>query len=315
MTVSDRHTAWPALPPNCQATCSTLHSWSQVVGKARLACAPWLNHSWHATFYVTTRGWTTSPIPYGARTFQIDFDVRDEHARVTTSDGGARSLRLAPQSTAAFHRAFVAALHDLDLRPVMHGAPNELPEAIPFAEDHAERPFDPATARVFFQVLGRVASLLGHFRSAYLGKVSPVHLFWGAFDLAVTRFSGRRAPAHPGGIPHLPDAITREAYSHEVSSAGFWPGGFGVDGAAFYSYAYPEPEAFKATNLAIDGAYYHPELREFILPYDVMRQHDDPDALLLDFLQRCYQAAADGAGWDRAELECPLGVPRVPRPV
>ncbi|MFW6059773.1 MAG: DUF5996 family protein [Phycisphaeraceae bacterium] len=308
--------AWPPLAyESWQPTCTTLHLWAQVVGKVRLALTPWLNHSWHATLYVTARGLTTSPIPHGRRTFQIDFDLHEHVLRIQTSDGVERHLPLRPQSVAAFHDTLLTTLAALDLTVRIGGVPNEVPEPVPFRDDTADREYDPEAAHRFWRALVQVDRVFKQFRTGYLGKVSPVHLFWGAFDLAVTRFSGRRAPLHPGGVPGLPDTVTREAYSHEVSSAGFWPGGNGIDEPAFYSYAYPEPTGFRAASIRPAEAFYHEALGEFLLPYEAVRQADDPDAVLLAFLQSTYEAAADLGHWPRSDLECPLGRPSVPRQV
>ena len=305
--------AWPSLPyENWKDSCTTLQLWTQIVGKIRLAQTPWVNHSWHVTLYVTARGLTTSPIPYERRAFQIDFDFIDHALLVRTSDGAERRLALEPRSVAAFHDALMTALAGLDIRVRIHGSPNEVPNPIPFCEDHAHASYDRDYAQRFWRVLLQVDRVFKQFRTRFLGKVSPVHFFWGSFDHAVTRFSGRKAPPHPGGIPHLPDAVTREAYSHEVSSAGFWPGGGAIEYPAFYSYAYPVPEGFAAMPVRPEAAFFHEQLGEFILPYDAVRGAEAPDAMLLDFLQTTYEAAADGANWDRAALE--YG-PEGPRPV
>lgn len=307
--------AWPPLPYEpWQPTCTTLHLWAQVVGKVRLALTPWLNHSWHATFYVTARGLTSSPIPHGRRMFQIDFDFHEQVLRVQASDGAERRLPLSPRSVADFHDKLLKTLTELDLPVRIDGVPNEVPDPIPFREDTVHREYDPEAAQHFWRVLVQVDRVFKQFRTGYLGKVSPVHLFWGAFDLAVTRFSGRRAPRHPGGVPGLPDAVTREAYSHEVSSAGFWPGS-GLGYPAFYSYAYPEPSGFRDALLRPEEAFYSEALGEFLLPYEVMRQADDPDAVLLAFLQSTYEAAADLGRWPRNDVECLPGQPGVPRVV
>lgn len=307
---------WPELRyQDWEPTCRALHLWTQIVGKARLAQTPWINHSWHATFYLTARGLTTSTIPYGARAFQVDFDFIDESLRVVASDGGGATFPLAPGSIAEFHGRFLAALAELRLDVSLHGRPNELADAVPFAEDTAPRPYDAEAVRRFWRALLHVERVFVRFRSGFLGKVSPVHLFWGGLDLAVTRFSGRRAPRHPGGAPNLPNAVNVEAYSHEVSSAGFWPGGSGAADAAFYSYAYPEPEGFRTAAVRPAGAVYDANLRMFILPYAVVRNARDPDAVLLEFLQTTYEAAADRGGWNRPELECPFGEPGVARKV
>ncbi len=238
---------WPALPYAAwKDTCETLLLWTQIVGKIRLAQTPWVNHSWHVTLYVTPRGLTTSPIPYEGRAFQIEFDFIDHALVIGTSDGGLRRLALAPKPVADFERELMAALAELEIRVRIDGRPNEVQDPIPFREDRQHAAYDPDFAQRFWRVLVQADRVLKQFRTGFLGKVSPVHFFWGSFDLAVTRFSGRKAPLHPGGIPNLPDSVTREAYSHEVSSAGFWPGGGAIDYPAFYSYAYPAPEGFAA---------------------------------------------------------------------
>ena len=306
---------WPELPyAQWKDTLQTLHLWTQIVGKYRLAHTPWLNHSWHATFYVSARGLTSSTIAAGERALDVEFDFIDHALVARASDGARAELALAPISVAEFHARFLALLRSLNLDTGFHGVPNEIPDPIPFAEDTRHAAYDADAAHRFWQALVRVERVLKLFRTGFLGKSSPVHLFWGALDLAVTRFSGRPAPEHPGGVPALPDAIAREAYSHEVSSAGFWPGGGAIDFAAFYAYAYPEPDGFAAAEVAPAEAYYEPTLGEFLLPYDAVRASPEPEQALLRFLQSSYAAAADLGGWDRAALDCPLGEPRVPRP-
>jgi hypothetical protein len=306
---------WPQLPRfgEWQETFTTLHLWAQIVGKIRLAATPWLNHSWHATFYVTARGLTTSPIPYGRRILEIEFDFIDQLLGFRSSDGRTLRLPLQTQTVADFHAAVMRALADLDVALDVHGRPNEIAEPIRFRDDRVHGAYDPAHAERFWRALVQVDRVFKQFRTGYLGKVSPVHLFWGALDLAVTRFSGRPAPAHPGGIPHIPDAITQEAYSHEVSSAGFWPGGGPIDEALFYSYAYPEPPGFQGAAIQPAAASYHEQLREFVLPYEVVRAAQSPEETLLGFLDSTYRAAADAGGWDRAALECEPGRPGVAR--
>lgn len=295
---------WPSLPlETWSETYATLHRWLQIVGKVRLAQSPWWNHSWHVTLYVTSRGLTTSPIPYGARTFQIDFDFIDHRLMVQSSDGGVGSLALEPQSVAAFYARLMEEMRRLDLHVKIHGQPSELVDAGPFDRDETHRAYDRQYANRFWRVLVQSDRVLKMFRARFIGKCSPVHLFWGAPDLAVTRFSGREAPQHPGGIPNLPDWVTREAYSHEVSSCGFWPGGGPIPYPAFYSYAYPEPNGFSAAPVKPQAAFYSAELREFILPYDVVWESKSPDDTLLDFLQTTYEAAAGLANWDRRALE------------
>jgi hypothetical protein len=307
---------WPDIPYEpWRETCSALHLYLQIVGKYRLARTPWVNHSWHATFYVDARGLTTSLIPDGPGGIEIGFDLLEHAVTGAATDGRRAAFPLDPMSVAEFHGRFVDLVRWLGGTPDFNGRPNELPIPVPFVEDLAGRPYDPGAVTRFFHALSAADRVLKRFRTAYLGKVSPVHVFWGSFDLAVTRFSGRIAPPHPGGIPALPDAVTREAYSHEVSSAGFWPGGGGViDVPAFYSYAYPAPDGFAKARPAPDAAYFETRLGEFVLPYDAVRRSSDPDATLMAFLQSTYAAAADLGGWDRAALECPMGVPRRPRP-
>ena len=308
--------SWPELPTAAwRDTYTTLHLWTQIVGKIRLARSPWLNHSWHVALYVTARGLTTSPVPDDGRTFQIDLDFIDHVLRVSSSDGQQRQFALAGHSVASFHAAIMAALKDLAIHVVIDEMPNEVPAPIRFPEDDKHASYDPAAVRRFFQILGNADRVFRQFRTGFLGKASPVHFFWGSFDLAVTRFSGRRAPRHPGGVPNLPDAVACEAYSHEESSAGFWPGSGAVDYPAFYSYSYPEPRGFRTTQVRPDAAFFSEALGEFILPYDAVRTAENPDKALLDFLQSTYEAAAISAKWDREALECSPGQPRVVREI
>jgi hypothetical protein len=302
---------WPSLPLDAWSdTYATLHLWTQVVGKVRLAQSPWLNHSWHVTLYVTSTGLTTSPIPYGARTFQIDFDFLRDRLVMQSSDGGRGEFALEPQTVAAFYSRVQALMDALDVHVAICRKPNEIADAVPFHLDEAHRSYDAEYAHRFWRILVQADRVFKRFRAGFTGKCSPVHFFWGAPDLAVTRFSGRRAPEHPGGVPNLPDEVTREAYSHEVSSCGFWPGGKPVPYPAFYSYAYPEPAGFSTARVLPASAYYSADLREFILPYDAVRTSQTPDATLLDFLQSTYEAAADLGGWDRAALERGAPTPR-----
>jgi hypothetical protein len=277
--------------------------WTQIVGKVRLAQSPWVNHSWHVTLYVTSTGLTTSPIPYETRTFQIDFDFITHHLTIRSNDGGAGGFPLQPQSVAAFYRRLMEEMERLDVHVRINEKPNEVADAIRFDQDESHAAYDPEYASRFWRVLVQADRVFKLFRARFIGKCSPVHFFWGAPDLAVTRFSGRRAPEHPGGIPNLPDRVTREAYSHEVSSCGFWPGGGAIPYPAFYSYAYPEPDGFSEAPVKPEVAFYSRELREFILAYDAVRQSETPDDTLLDFLQTTYEAAADLARWDRNSLE------------
>src|SRR5579863_306213 len=307
---------WPELPTAAwHETYATLHLWTQIVGKIRLARSPWLNHSWHVALYVTTYGLTTSPIPDGGHAFQIDFDFIHHHLRISTSGGATRRLALAGHSVASFYTAVMTALAELDIHIVIDDMPNELPNPVRFSDDELHAAYDPGAVQRFLQILTSADRVLKQFRTGFLGKASPVHFFWGSFDLAVTRFSGRRAPRHPGGVPHLADAVACEAYSHEVSSAGFWPGSGAIDYPAFYSYAYPEPAGFRSARVRPDAAFFSETLGEFILPYDAVRTANRPDQALLEFLQSTYAAAADAAKWDREALECTPGKPGVVRTI
>jgi len=295
---------WPELPLEAWAdTYATLHRWTQIVGKIRLAQMPWINHSWHVTLYVTPRGLTTSSMPHGARTFEISFDFLAHRLVIHTSDHGEAILPLRPQSVAAFHAELLGKLEELGYGVTIHNRPNELEDATPFAEDHTHASYDPESVTRFWRVLLQADRVFQKFRARFIGKSSPVHFFWGSFDLAVTRFSGRRAPRHPGGIPNMPDWVTREAYSHEVSSCGFWPGGGPHPFPFFYSYVYPEPPGFAAAAVQPEGAFYSNDLNEWILPYDVVRTAASPDDALFAFLETTYAAAADLGQWDRAALE------------
>jgi hypothetical protein len=302
-------TVWPEIGyPQWRDTLMTLQLWTQIVGKVRLSLTPWVNHSWQVPLYLTARGLGTSPMAVGAELLELEFDFLAQQLRLQTSAGEVRSLALEPRSVADFHDHLLLLLHELGVRVAINGRPNEIADAIPFAQDHTHAAYDGAAAWRFWRALLPADRLLKLFRSSFIGKVSPVHFFWGSFDLAVTRFSGRRAPPHPGGVPGLPDAVVREAYSHEVSSAGFWPGNEAFPEAAFYSYAYPEPPGYRERALPA-GARYEPTLGEYVLPYARVRAAADPDQLVLDFLAATYAAAADAAHWDRAALECPLGIP------
>jgi Family of unknown function (DUF5996) len=301
---------WPPLPyDEWRDTCATLHRWIQVVGKVRVAQSPWTNHSWHVTLYVSSRGLTTSPIPHGSRTFEIELDFIDHRVAIRASDGAEASLALEPRSVADFYHEVLGRLANLGLEVRIHPLPNEIEGTLRLDEDREHASYDRDAANRFWRVLVQVDRVFKIFRGRFIGKVSPVHFFWGSFDLAVTRFSGRRAPRHPGGIPNLPDWITREAYSHEVSSCGFWPGGDRFPKPVFYAYAYPAPEGFSSEKVRPDSAFYSEEMGEFFLPYDDVRTAPDPDAVLLDFLQTSYEAAANRASWARAELEAPTPWP------
>lgn len=300
----ERIERWPALPFNeWKDTAATLHMWTQIVGKIRKTQMPWTNHSWHVTLYVTPRGLTTGAMPHGERTFRIDFDFLDHRLLIDTCDGESRAIALEPRATADFHAAVLRALSDLDLPVDFHGSPNEVEKAIPFAEDREHSSYDAGSAHRFWRVLLQVDRVFHRFRARFTGKSSPVHFFWGSFDLAVTRFSGRTAPSHPGGFPNMPDEITREAYSHEVSSAGFWPGGEAMPYPIFYSYAYPTPEGFSGAEVRPAAAAWNGDLGEYVLPYEDVRTSENPEEALLQFLQTTYEAAARAAGWDRDSLE------------
>ena len=276
--------------------------WTQVVGKVRLALSPWVNHSWHVTLYVTARGLTTSPIFFGPRVLQIDFDFLDHALRIVTGDRGEKIVDLAPKSVARFYHEVMGALHELDCPVKINTTPNEVDPAIPFEQNEKDSAYDPEFANRFWRVLLQSDRLFKEFRSDFCGKCSPIHFFWGSFDLAVTRFSGKPAPPHPGGVPHLPDAVAREAYSHEVSSLGFWPGNEKMPEPIFYSYAYPAPEGFAEAKVEPAAATYNAELKEFVLPYEAVRTADSPDQALLDFARSTYDAASTLANWDRAAL-------------
>jgi hypothetical protein len=294
---------WPALPfAEWKETARTLHMWTQIVGKIRLALTPWINHSWHVTLYLTPRGLTTSPMFFNARALQIDFDFIDHILRFQTGDGVEKAVRLAPKTVATFYREVMAVLSDLKMAVEINTTPNEVDPAIPFEKNETDAAYDRDYANRFWRVLLQADRVFKDFRSDFCGKCSPVHFFWGSFDLAVTRFSGRRAPQHPGGVPHLPDAVTREAYSHEVSSLGFWPGNEMMPDPIFYSYAYPAPNGFSETKVRPGFASYNAQLKEFILPYEQMRQTESPDAALLDFARSTYDAASTLGNWDRAAL-------------
>jgi hypothetical protein len=307
---------WPELPyASWQDTCAGVHLWTQIVGKIRLSLTPWINHSWQSALYVTASGLTTSLIPCGGRSLQIDFDFIDHVLRLRDSRGAQQVIELRPRSVADFYSAVMGALAKLDVAVVIHTTPNELADAVAFDRDVAQRPYDADAVQRFWRILVLSEAVFTRFRSGFLGKSSPVHFFWGSFDLALTRFSGRRAPLHRGGVVNLPDAVAQEAYSHEVSSAGFWPGGGAVQYPAYYSYAYPEPDGYRSAKVGPAAAAYDAALSEFVLPYDAVRTAADPEAALLEFLQSTYRAAADAGRWDRGELECELGMPGVPRAI
>ncbi len=301
---------WPALDYlSWQDTCSALHLYLQIVGKYRFAHTPWVNHSWHATFYVTPRGLTTSPIPDGSG-IELSFDFHTHEVVGVSGDGRTASIALKPTTVAAFHSEVRELVSNLGGTPTFSGRPNEVPNPVPFAEDDRERPYDRDAVERFHQALVAIDRVFKSFRGSFLGKSSPVHLFWGSFDLAITRFSGRRAPLHGGGIPALPDDVAQEAYDREVASAGFWPGGGGIDEPAFYAYAYPAPEGYSSATIRPAEAAWSDTLSEFILPYGAVAAAPDPDAALMAFLTSAYDAAAHLGGWDRDLLDCAWGAPR-----
>jgi hypothetical protein len=312
--VEQTSTVWPELPYAAwQETCATLQLWTQIVGKIRLAQTPWLNHSWHVALYVTSRGLTTSPIPHGSRTFEIEFNFVRQALTIDVSDGASRTIPLEPRTVADFHATVTSALGELGIPVRIKDYPCEIPGAKRFTEDRNHFAYDREYAQRFWKVLVQVDRVFKQFRTGFVGKASPVHFFWGSFDLAVTRFSGRRAPTFTGKAPGLDPAVMQEAYSHEVSSAGFWPGGNGIDYAAFYSYAYPTSPQFKSFPVQPAGAAFNETLGEYLLPYDKVRTAANPDAALLAFLRSTYEAAAESAKWDRGALECTLGDAAVPR--
>ncbi|MGA2563714.1 MAG: DUF5996 family protein [Steroidobacteraceae bacterium] len=300
---------WPDLSYlGWRDTAVTLQLWMQIVGKIRLSLTPWVNHSWQVPLYVTACGLGTSPIPIGHEILEIEFDFVSQHLVARTSAGKRRTLPLKPQSVAEFYDRTLDLLGAIGIAASIYEMPNEVRNPIRFSQDQSHAAYDGAAAYRFWRALIQADRVFKLFRSGFIGKASPVHFFWGSFDLAVTRFSGRRAPLHAGGVPGLPDAVVREAYSHEVSSAGFWPGNDTFPQAAFYSYAYPEPPGFRLRSVT-EGAHFDAALGEFILPYDFARRAVDADALLLDFLSSTYAAAADLGRWDRDTLECAMGVP------
>jgi hypothetical protein len=297
--MSETGKAWPELPLEAwEDIRATLHMWTQIVGKIRMAQTPLVNHWWNVTLYVTARGLTTSPIPYGSRVFEIRFDFIDHVLLIETSDGVVKVIKLAPRSVADFCQEVMSTLHSIGIDVHIHARPDEVPNPIPFAEDHLHKSYDPEFAHRFWRILVAVDGVFKEFRARFLGKCSPVHFFWGSFDLAVTRFSGRPAPERPGA-----DSITREGYSHECSSAGFWPGGGEIKGPAFFSYTAPEPAGFKTQKVLPEAAFYHPGMSLFVLMYDNVRAAESPKDVLMEFLQSTYAAAANLGKWDRAALE------------
>ncbi|MBY8879081.1 DUF5996 family protein [Actinacidiphila acidipaludis] len=299
---SPTQTAWPRLRvDDWSDTRDTLHMWTQVVGKVRLGHAPLLNHWWQVPFYVSPRGLTTSAVPYGDGAFDVEFDFVDHRLVIRRDTGGVAGVALEPKSVARFYHETLRALADLGIETDIRPRPNEVEPAIPFAEDDRHASYDAEAARLFWRQLLQLNRVLGEFRARFVGKASPVHLFWGAMDLACTRFSGRTAPPHPGGAPNVGAWVMEEAYSRELSSCGFWPGA--GDEGAFYAYAYPEPDGFSGYPVRPAEAHYSTDEGEFLLPYEAVRTAADPDAMALEFLQTTYEAAAESGRWDRATLE------------
>jgi hypothetical protein len=295
---------WPPLPYSAwQPTCETLHLWTQIIGKIRLRLTPWLNHSWHVPLYVGACGLSTSVIPYKGEAFEIRFDFIDHVLDIETSSGQRRRIRLMPQPVCDFRASVLKALGDVGIEVQITDLPCEIPGALPFSADREHASYDADAAHRFWRALLQADRVFKKFRAGFIGKASPVHFFWGSFDLAVTRFSGRSAPPFTGKVPGLSTAVMVDAYSREVSSAGFWPGGGGIDYPSFYSYAYPAPDGFKDSAVSPKGAFFNETLGEFLLPYDEVRNARDPEASLLSFLQSSYEAAAETAHWDRARLE------------
>lgn len=296
---------WPALPWSSWVdTLETFHLWTQVVGKIRLVSSPWINHSWSVPLYLSPRGLRTSLVPYGQEGFELTFDLVDHELELTTTTGERRSLPLEPMSVSTFHDRVLAMMEDVGMAVRIHPVPSELADAIPFPEDTVHRSYDREQVHTLWRGLLQAGRVMTRFRAGFLGKASPVHLFWGSFDLATTRFSGRTAPPHSGGMPNFPDDVAREAYSHEVTSVGLWFGNREAPMPVFYAYAYPTPEGFADAAVQPTEASWLDELGEFVLPYDVVAAASDPDDVLMSFFESTHAAAAELAGWDRAELEC-----------
>jgi hypothetical protein len=305
MTTKHYNASWPALSfDSLKDTIATIQLWVQIVGKVRLVKMPWLNHSWHVSLYVSARGLTTGSIPYSGGIFQIDFDFIDHKLIITASNGNIEQIDLYPRTVADFYKELFKKLEKMSIDASIYACPNEVEPAIPFEKDEIHQSYDKVAMNSFWHVLTNVNTVFTCFRAGFTGKCSPVHLFWGAFDLAVTRFSGRRAPVHPGGAPNIPLKVMQEAYSHEVSSCGFWPGSEQFPHPAFYAYCYPTPAAFAEQKIEPEKAFYSKEMGEFFLLYDDVRQSSDPAATLMRFLNSTYEAAANTGNWDRKALEC-----------
>jgi hypothetical protein len=303
--LSDESPPWPGLPSEeWTDTLETLHLWAQIVGKIRMARAPWLNHSWSVPLYVTARGLGTSLVPHGVDGFELDFDFIDHRLLLGTTTGESREIALEPRSVADFYEAVMGAMTSVKMPVEIRPVPSELPDVIPFAEDTRHASYDPVHAHALWRALLQASRVMGRFRAGFRGKASPVHFFWGSFDLAVTRFSGRDAPPHAGGVPNFPLDVAREAYSHEVTSVGFWPGNRESPAPIFYAYAYPTPDGYPAARVEPEAAAWLDALGEFVLPYEAVAEASDPDATLTAFFESTHAAAADLAGWDREALEC-----------
>jgi len=302
---------WPALPSSEWAdTLEALHLWTQVIGKVRMVRSPWLNHSWSVTLAVSPRGLRTGLVPFDDAGFELELDLLDSRLLLTTSRGDRRDTELTTRTVADFHADVLAMLGDVGMPVEIHPVPNEIADAVPFTDDHVRRPYDPQQAQALWGALLRAEHVMQRFRAGFRGKASPVHFFWGSFDLAVTRFSGRLAPPHGGGVPNFPDDVAREAYSHEVTSVGFWPGTRSSPEPIFYAYAYPTPPEFSSAKVQPEAAFWLEDLGEFALPYAAIASAPDPDALVLAFFESTHAAAADLADWDRTALEC--GAPHGP---
>ncbi len=303
--MTDRKNPWPDLAfENWKDTLATVHLWTQIVGKIRLKQMPWLNHSWHVTLYVSGNGLTTGSIPYENGVFQIDFDFIHHVLYITTSAGGVARVELYPRSVASFYRELFDKLESVEIDAYIYAAPNEIDPAIPFAKDEMHHSYDAERMHDFYLALVNIHNVFTRFRARFTGKCSPVHFFWGAFDIAVTRFSGRPAPLHPGGAPNMPVVVMQEAYSHEVSSCGFWPGSEQFPHPVFYAYCYPTPPEFSHQSVKPNEAFFSGEMGEFMLLYEVIQRSDNPEDILMQFLHSTYEAAANTGHWDRKALEC-----------
>ena len=305
--ISTQPTSWPVLNyESYHSTIETVHLWTQIIGKIRLRLTPWINHSWHVTLFVSSRGLTTGAIPYGNGSFQIEFDFINHLLNITSNDGKSEVVALRPRSVASFYNEVFDRLKQMGIEVKIHGAPNEMEVAIPFAEDDRERVYDGEQINAYWKALVNIDHIFTIFRSRYTGKSSPSHFFWGAFDLAVTRFSGRKAPVHPGGAPNMPDDVMQESYSHEVSSCGFWPGSEQFPEPCFYAYCYPTPDTFAGSKVQPDAAFYSEEMGEYFLKYQDVKNSNNPNKTLLEFIQSTYEAAANTGDWNRSELETDL---------